>query len=66
MKWTIQFQADRVLIEGSSWEESGAMVEVLPDGTCRLFEIPQYGGAPRYYNSFDNLFEAMNEAESWT
>ncbi len=49
------------------FQEGGAMVTV-GCGTYALFEIPLYGGSPRYYDVFTNfeLEKMVDVALSWT
>lgn len=47
---------------------SGGFEICLPKGDklWQLYEIPQYGGTPRASGLYEDLYEAITEAKSWT
>lgn len=49
------------------FEEGGAEVTRSLLG-WELYEVPHYGGLPRFYNIYteDNLQELIEEVDSWT
>jgi len=47
-------------------EESYGLVYDLGNGLYAVYEIPQYGGAERWYKDCDTLEEAIEVAKSFT
>lgn len=54
------------MIEGIGFEESGATIYFVENGTFDLYEIPQYGGTERFSGNYPDVESAKKEAESWT
>ncbi len=62
------------LKDGESWiypeSDYGAGEILLQYGSYFLFEIPQYGGEPRYSGVFtnykENVCDLISEIERWT
>ena len=48
--------------------EDGGFEICLPKGHTKwqLYEIPQYGGQPRFSGYYEDLNEAIEKAKSWT
>lgn len=66
MKWTIKKIEPVLVLDGTSYEESGAEIYSMIDGTFDLYEITQYGTATLYDGNYTNINEAIRVAESWT
>lgn len=66
MKWSIRMVEERLVLDGSSYEESGAEIYATVDGTFDLYEITQYGTATLFDGNYANINEAIQVAESWT
>lgn len=47
-------------------EEGGWSIKCQTDGTFDLYEIPQYGGEERFFDTYTNLLEAIKKGRSWT
>ncbi|MBW1729019.1 MAG: hypothetical protein JRJ62_15935 [Deltaproteobacteria bacterium] len=50
------------------WPESdyGKAEVWFKNGLYFLFEIPQYGGMPIYYNCYAQISDLINQVETWT
>jgi hypothetical protein len=46
-------------------EEGGGLIRITPNG-FDLYEVPQYGGEPRFVKHCTTLEEAKNIADKWT
>jgi hypothetical protein len=66
MEWTVKTAYGNLMLQGTSGEEAGAEIYANSDNKFDLFEIPQYGGNPRFYDNYENINEAIKIAESWT
>ena len=66
MKWSIRLENNSVVIDGEGGEESGATITVSAEGLICLYEIPQFGGEPRFSGHAINIVDAIKKAESWT
>lgn len=53
------------IIEGYGWEESGAVIYPVLDGTFDLYSY-NYGGDQNFEGNFPDIDSAKKEAESWT
>lgn len=51
-----------------NWFEEGGGEVIRGVLGWELYEVPQYGGIPRLYNTYseENLQELIDEANSWT
>lgn len=47
-------------------DESGWQIVTDDTGVFRLYELPLYGGEPRYQDTYTNFFTAYNDALRWT
>lgn len=63
---TYNFATGELTITKYLGEESYAVVRVQRDGSCMLYEIPQYGGEERAVGKFANPCLALDEADKWT
>lgn len=68
MRWATGFKLflGSLVLEGYGFEESGAEIVAIDDGTYDLYEIPQYGGESQYEGNYPSIVEAKKVAESWT
>lgn len=56
-----------------NWSDGGGAIirpvlwhNDLTEGGYALFEVPNYGGEPRYFATFKTLEEAKAQADKWT
>ena len=57
---------DGKLTLGFHSEGGGWYIEMLDDGCYFLYEVPQFGGEPRYDGNYSNLGDAISVAKRWT
>lgn len=49
-----------------NWHEEGGGMIVPTGYGFALYEVPQYGGEPRFSGHYDTIEKAKSEAEKWT
>lgn len=64
MAWSARVENDKVVMEASFGEGSGAIIEITKD-SIRLFEIPLYGGECLDGGTFTDVLSAMKAAEAF-
>lgn len=66
-KLTIITREDgKIEIHGPLFEESGWFIVCQRNGSFDLWEIPSYGGEPRFHRTFNTLYEAISAGEQMT
>ena len=49
-----------------NWFEGGGAEVLKYNGLYFLFEVPQYGGDPRYYDAYSNPKDVIDVYSKWT
>jgi hypothetical protein len=47
-------------------EDGGPLIRCHPNGTIELWDVPQYGGEPKFCDYFDTINAAIEEARRYT